>query len=235
MHELIDPRSDSVRVFLRRWYGATTAGRPAIALESDQIPRELVDWHDAVASTGVAVTFHNRPVELSKLVRSDNGMMIFWMENQGSYYWAVDPDDEQPAVFVTVYPTEEPWQATGETLRGFLLHCTIDEAMLGAAARFVVMIPGRVAQSYLSNWFVPLGFPHLANQDPSTQLLCSHDALAQVCPPPVGYSIPGDATQMLSVAVTNPDDLDKYQADLRDYLSTVPRQPPVEIDELPPF
>jgi hypothetical protein len=234
VRELINPQSDSVRVFLRRWYGTNAASRRTTRLQSDRIPRELVDWHDAVASTGVAVTFHNIPVEPSELACSDDGMMIFWVENQAGYYWSVNPADEQRSVFVTTDPTEDSWRATGESLEGFLLHCTLFEAMLGDSARFSVVVPKRVAQTYLSNGFVPLGFPHLANEEPSTQLLCSNDALARMGPPPVGYSIPGEESQMLTIAVASHDDLHKYQADLRDYLPKVPHRPPVEAEE-PPF
>jgi hypothetical protein len=51
-----------------------------------------------------------------------------------------------------------------------------------------------------------LGFPALACESPNTRLLCGHNALALVRPPPVRHAIPGEEGQCLIISASHDDD-----------------------------
>lgn len=57
-------------------------------------------------------------------------MLEFWAENQNSHFWAVDLTDNTLLVFFRETGGSD-WTATGESLRDFLLHCTVRESAIG--------------------------------------------------------------------------------------------------------
>ncbi|MER7181520.1 hypothetical protein ABT404_18885 [Streptomyces hyaluromycini] len=122
--------------FLRRWYGAPPAPNERLG-ESPEAPKVLVEWHEIAAQWGGLITSHNYAIPLPELVLED-GMIPFWVENQGTWVWAFDPNTEDHSVYERE-PSDEPtpWKRTGERLPEFLIHATVLEAILGAPARKV--------------------------------------------------------------------------------------------------
>ncbi|MDT0569375.1 hypothetical protein RM704_18165 [Streptomyces sp. DSM 3412] len=238
MEELTDPRRDSVRSFLARWYGRGGEGaRGALPAGPSVpgIPLELIDWHEAAAATGVDVVFQEYPVPLAELERSDDGMIVFWVENQGGYHWAVDPAQEGHPVHVRELGSDL-WRDSGEPLEGFLLHSTVREAMLGADSKFSAVVPEPVLRDALTA-FTALPFPPFANESPSARLYCGEDALARVAPPPAGY-VPdgGEPSWMLTVAVAAGADVRRYRSSLESYVPAgADRRPSADVsaDDLP--
>ncbi|WP_212818076.1 hypothetical protein [Polymorphospora rubra] len=235
MQEMINPRSDGVRLFLRRWYGPGGGRGNLLAPPARGVPHELAEWHKEASSVGSPVTFQDYPVPLSELTRSEDGMMVFWIENQGAYYWAVDPDEDDSVVVVREYGSD-PWLTTGETLGRFLLHCTVREAIVGAESKLAAVVPESVLHGQVLTRLIPLGFPAMATESSSTRLFCRHDALVMVMPPPVGYSLPGESSWMAVVAVAHGQDVRKVDLGLADFvLSGEARVEPVDAFEEPPF
>ncbi|MEU6534642.1 hypothetical protein [Streptomyces sp. NPDC047000] len=236
MEELLHPRSNSVRRFLRRWYG-TSGGSPEPTLpKCENVPPELIEWHEAATSTGVPVRFQDYPVKLTALRRAADGMLVFWVENQQGYYWAVDPESTDRQVFDRTN-TSEKWRPTGENLERFLLHRTVHEALVGAENKFSAVIPTEVLEPYTSNQFAALPFTPVVNEAPSTRWLCSADALTRVAPPPIGYAPPGQERWMFTVAAAPGIDLMKYGIGIEPYILARPRfeERADERFEPPPF
>ncbi|MFD3619137.1 hypothetical protein ACFWWT_28620 [Streptomyces sp. NPDC058676] len=234
MEELKNLRHDSVRRFLERWYGVDRVGDTVAFPEMSGIPRELVEWHEAAASTGVDVTFQDYPIAPAELTRSGDGMIVFWVENQNGYYWAFDPDLAEHQVFVKE-SASDVWRDTGVTLDRFLLHCTVHEAIVGAESKFSAVVPESALQGALAA-FSALPFSPPANDSPSARLLCSANALARVAPPPVGYAPEGERSWMLTIATVSGADVQEYRKDLESYNPTEVGRPQlieVPIDDLP--
>jgi hypothetical protein len=236
VEELLHPQSDSVRRFLRRWYGTSGESAEPTFPKFGNIPPELVEWHEAATSTGMPVTFHDYPVTPAGLERATDGMLVFWIENQQGYYWAVDPESADRQVFDRTN-TSDVWRPTGENLERFLLHRTVHEALLGTETKFSAVVPTEVLESGALSWFAPLPFPPVVNESPLTRWFCSGDVLARVAPPPVGYAPPGQESWMLTVAAAPGTDLLKYRAGLESHILARPRREerPDEPFEMPPF
>ncbi|MFC1409730.1 hypothetical protein ACEZCY_26160 [Streptacidiphilus sp. N1-12] len=234
MEELLNPKGDSIRRFLERWYGVADSGENTASSRAQEIPHEIVNWHEAAASAGAKATFQDHPIALANLERSDDGMIIFWVENQNGYYWAIDPVREEREVFCRE-DASSVWRNTGEKLDLFLLHCTVREAIIGAESKFSAVVPTSALQGCLVG-FSPLPFRPLENENPSTRLLCSSDALARVSPPPVGYSHGGEESWLLSIAATSESNVRKYRTSLECYIppgAGRPHPAEVSIEDIP--
>lgn len=144
MNSLAPTDSPGLLRFLRTWYGAQKSPN-AILGKSPDAPRELVEWHEISAQWGGAITSHNYAIPLAELAAED-GKIPFWVENQGTWVWAFDPNNEDYSVYERE-PSDEPtpWRRTGERLSDFLIHATILEAVLGAPAT-------KVAQGVAADW-----------------------------------------------------------------------------------
>ncbi|MEU4164457.1 hypothetical protein [Actinoplanes sp. NPDC026670] len=198
---------DDVREFLRWWYGPVLNPSPGATTADVAVPSELADWHLAAASAGVAVTFQDHPIALAKLAPEPGGMLPFWAENQHGHHWAADSGKQ---VFARESGSED-WLPTGEDLRGFLLHCTIREAIIGAPEKFTVFVPESLLSDALES-FEPLDFPALASEEPETRLWAAAGALARVTLPPVGYGHPSEQLWMITVAVPRGADIAGFEA-----------------------
>jgi hypothetical protein len=135
-------------------------------------------------------------------------MLPFWVENQNGIRWAVGSNDSSHAVFYR-QSGSGTWKATGENLEGFLLHCTIREACIGAEQKFTVLISEAQLSEALDS-FSELSFPALASEEPATRMWSSNDALVRVGPPPAGYEEPDDPLWMLIFAVPRDGRIDRY-------------------------
>lgn len=125
-------------------------------------------------------------------------MLEFWAENQGSYFWSVNVADETLQVFSREAGGSD-WTGTGEALRDFLLHCTVREAVIGAASKFTIFVNAEEITEALEP-FEPLKFAALASEEPQVKLWCSEDALVRMAPPPTGYAGPREQLWMLTFA-----------------------------------
>jgi hypothetical protein len=217
VEELLHPRSDSARRFLRRWYGTSDAWAEPAFPSSAHVPSELVEWHRAAASTGVAVTFQDHPVKPEDLRADADGVLVFWIENQHGYYWAVDPDPVQDQVLDRTNTSDE-WRSTGEGLERFLLHRTVHEALVGTRTKFSAVVPTEVLDSDVLDSFAAFPFAPAVSDAPSTRWLCSDDALVRVAPPPAGYAPPGQESWMLTVAGAPGSNLLTYRTALEPYV-----------------
>ncbi|MBB4906267.1 hypothetical protein [Actinophytocola algeriensis] len=234
MDELLSIGSGSVGRFLRRWYGNVESVSDVHLDASLHVPAELVEWHAAAALAGVPVTFQDRPVALRDLAPDSRGMLEFWVENQNSYFWAVDLDDDRLQVF-SREAREGGWTGTGEVLGEFLLHCTVREAVIGGASKFTTFVDASKIDLALESC-EPLKFVALGTEEPQVKLWCSEDALVRMAPPPTGYAGPGERLWMLTFAAPADASIERYAS--RFGLERLTEAEPARVElpyEPPPF
>lgn len=144
MSSLTPADNQGLLQFLHKWYGAPKAPNARLE-ESTDAPRELIEWHEISTQWGGVITSHNYAIPLPEL-SAEEEKIPFWVENQGTWLWAFDPNDECHSVYERE-PSDQPkpWKRTGEQLSEFLIHATILEAILGAPAT-------KVAQEVQVDW-----------------------------------------------------------------------------------
>lgn len=223
----------TVDQFLLRWYGSVGSPIPSAADVGFSVPSELAEWHVAAARAGVPVTFQDYPIALADLSPDAEGMLPFWVENQHGCFWAVNLQDPESRVFSREFGSDD-WQPAGENLGNFLLHCTIREAIVGAARKFTVFVDESVLGDALEPFSV-LDFPALANEEPETRIWSSVDALARVAVPPVGYGRPNEKLWMITIAVSSDTSIAKYGSRFGLETPGEDVDPPIDIYEPPPF
>jgi hypothetical protein len=180
MSDLIPMDHEGLTRFLHNWYGPAPSPHADVD-DSAAAPPELVEWHKIAARWNSLLTPHNYAIPLPELTEED-GKIFFWVENQGVWEWAFDPDDKDHAVYERP-PSDEPgpWLPTGESLTHFLIHATMTEAALGAPAgktadnvelRLLAVQPGTTV----------LPFPAWNWPTPGTRLLTGQNWLALAHP-----------------------------------------------------
>lgn len=200
MNEIFPVDNQVLLQFLRRWHGDPTSPHASVK-EPSTAPQELIDWHEISAQWNGAITSHNYAIPLPEL-EPEGGMIPFWVENQGTWLWAFDPNDKNHLVYERE-PSEEPgpWTPTGETLSDFLIHATVLEQILGAPARKTTE---RADAEFIHSRKEcrQLPFPAWNWPAPGSQILLGDDWLALVHPsgdPEAGYDI--------TLAAADPEDI----------------------------
>ncbi|WP_143047164.1 hypothetical protein [Amycolatopsis xylanica] len=127
MRELFEVGPDSLERFLSRWHGP--ADRERAVVEHD-LPRPLREWFEL---TSCWTALDDTQNVVLKTPRLEDGKLVFWLENQGVWAWAVDPVGDDPPVHDRENAVGVPWQPTGVPLSTFLLHVAVFEAIMGSA------------------------------------------------------------------------------------------------------
>lgn len=180
------------------------------------------------------ITFQDHPIALADLAPDPHGMLPFWVENQHCNYWAVNLGDAESWVFSRESGSED-WQPAGETIGRFLLHCTIREAIIGAAEKFTVFVADSLLGDAMEA-FSMLDLAALASEEPETRIWSTVDALARVTVPPVGYEHPDEPLWMITVAVPGGTAVEKYQSQFGLEKTDEAVSPEIDLPaEAPPF
>ena len=93
------------------------------------LPRPLSDWFELTSRWSKPLETQN---SLTKDLTPDNGKQIVWIENQSVWLWAIDPDTEDPEVYIRENHPGHPWTPIGSHLTDFLEHVTIFETLMSA-------------------------------------------------------------------------------------------------------
>lgn len=123
---LATDRIAAMREFLLAWYPGPEPGPPAPGL-----PIALAELY-AVAATRPDVLGTQNALYPSDQLRTDphEGLLVFAAENQGNFSWMIDPDEDDPVVWM-VGQHEKP-VAERESLSGFLVQFCLLEALMSA-------------------------------------------------------------------------------------------------------
>jgi hypothetical protein len=130
---LTNPDKGSVRRFLVQWHGEREPGNglPAAQLERISLPEPLRDFYE-FAGRWPVVMDENGPIRLlppTELV-SEEGKVIYCVENQGVYLWSTSPEGEDPPVWGRFDEAGEQWVEEEEPLSRCLLQSIIFQAVL---------------------------------------------------------------------------------------------------------
>jgi len=130
---LWNPDESSLREFLVRWHGERkpTYGLPRGDLENIPLPESLRDFYE-FAGRWPGVMAENGPLRFrppTELV-SEEGKVIFCVENQGVYFWSTSPEGEDPPVWGRFGEAGENWFVEEEPLSRFLLQSVIFQTVL---------------------------------------------------------------------------------------------------------
>jgi hypothetical protein len=128
----------SLEQFLIHWYGP--APQPGALPDADfsEAPEALAHWYRLAARwphlTQQAQNHLAAPNELTM----EDGKCLFWLESQGVWEWAFEPDQPNPMVFDRETDSGQAWHPTGIVLSEFLVQVAMFERVmngtLGAAA-----------------------------------------------------------------------------------------------------
>jgi hypothetical protein len=128
--ELLHQTNDSLERFVARWYGPLP--EPASWRNADlSCPPALQHWY--ALSRRAPLTSQNDVLERQRLTPGEDGMVVFYVENQGVWLWAYDPaDGDDPQVHERENEYGIAWTPSGSRLSEFLLQVAVFEAVLGA-------------------------------------------------------------------------------------------------------
>ena len=189
---LLEPGPESIRGFLTEWHGRP---RPEYGLRSEEIgrpvPVPLRDFYE-LAGRWPNVVVQNELAAPDELKQTD-GLLVFYVENQGVYAWATQLEGTDPPVWGT---WDHDWLPEEEPLSRFLLQVVVFEAAFGAPAGASVAWLSPEAREELVSRFVPLPLGAWRWPDYPTRFYARDDVVAVVCP----NRVP-DSTDFVSVTV----------------------------------
>lgn len=119
------PPAAAVGWFLNAWHGIPALPPPA---QPSPIP-SLLGQLLALGRTHPAIC--SRQNRLIDPIQVDDGLRCFYVENQGVYRWAYQPDGPDPVVVGRSHD-EDVWVAERQRLSGFLLQVCLFEAVFSA-------------------------------------------------------------------------------------------------------
>jgi len=122
-------RRAALETFIGRWYGKKA---PKAAGRRGAAPGPaLLRWMDKVADAIPECFRHNELVSPEER-ETEDGRVVFLVENQAVCLWATEPAGEDPRVWYRNNDEGEPWIEEAERLSGFLVQAVLFEAILGS-------------------------------------------------------------------------------------------------------
>lgn len=128
--DLLDvDRIAAMREFLATWYPDLDPPGPAVS----DVPAALAELYAIAAGRPEVRGTQNEILAVDELrTDPDEGLLVFAGENQGNFWWMLDPAEEDPVVW-RVPPHGVP-VAEREPLSGFLVQFCLFEAILAGSA-----------------------------------------------------------------------------------------------------
>lgn len=123
---LAEPPPNAIIRFLAEWDGDDD--RPSPFQVRRGLPKPLAEMY-AITRQRSQVIVQNSLIQADHLTL-DAGRTVFYIENQGVYLWAFEPDREDPVVWGRYDEPGRSWQAEREPLSRFLLQVVLFEAVM---------------------------------------------------------------------------------------------------------
>lgn len=119
--------ADGLVPFLEAWYGAPGRDpQPVVGSE----PFALRHWWGCQRAWDVALATQNHILAREELFQ-ENGLTVFYVENQAVCFWAYGGADPDPMVFGRENDASAPWRPLDTALSRFLLAVAVFEACFG--------------------------------------------------------------------------------------------------------
>ena len=188
---LLEPGTGSYRGFLTEWHGHH---RPEYGLPPEEIgrsvPAPLRDFYE-FAGRWPNVVAQNMLAAPNELEQTD-GLLAFYVENQGVYAWATELEGTDPPVWGARDLNGAEWHPEEEPLSRFLLQIVLFEAAFGAPEGTAAANLGAAAQEELVSRLVALPLGTWRWPEYPTRFYAREDVVAVVCP---------NGTDLVSVTV----------------------------------
>jgi hypothetical protein len=112
----VDDRLDAVQQVVRYWHGAICDqdGLPEGELQNLQLPRPLSWWYRWAGRRKKILSGQNYLLSPEQLKLTDDGLLVFYGENQWCYEWATLPEGEDPPIWGRE-GDPQPWAPEGIT------------------------------------------------------------------------------------------------------------------------
>jgi hypothetical protein len=192
---LLDPGPGSIRGFLTDWHHRP---RPEYGLRSEEIgrtvPVPLRDFYE-LAGRWPNVVVQNSLAAPDELEHVD-GLLVFYVENQGVYAWATEREGADPPVWGTWDLSSPEWLPEEEPLSRFLLQVVVFEATFGGPEGASAAWLSPEAQEELVSRLVPVPLGAWRWPDYPTRFYARDDVVAVVCP-----NRGPDSTDFVSVTI----------------------------------
>jgi hypothetical protein len=137
-----DARLNLLKVLLEYFHGRfdTKDGVAEEQLINLQLPVPLRWWFRLGGRSGV-LSYQNKFLLPERLRLTDDGKLIFYVENQGVYLWSTAPEGDDPRVWGRFNENGVPWTDEGMPLSEFLIGVALFEAIIqapfGASAAWI--------------------------------------------------------------------------------------------------
>lgn len=173
-----DAHFDVVDEILRSWFALSPR---RIGLDAEQVmPDSLREFYSRFGAVLPAVAWQNELLPANRLATAD-GKLVFAVENQGVYSWAVDPSADRCSVWGR-FENADPWKAEEPQLSLFLLQFVLLEAIFrapyGAGAAWL----GQAATAVLLDESTELPFGAWHWPQHPARFHVRREALLFVCP-----------------------------------------------------
>jgi hypothetical protein len=121
-------RVAAMRGFLHEWYGplAESDGIADAVLDERELPPALRALHGTIGNRPDLLEFQDRFVPVAELVPRADGLLTFYVENQGVFSARIDPRSADPDVYL--WDLEAEPLREREPLSGYLLQAVLLEA-----------------------------------------------------------------------------------------------------------
>ncbi|TDD87332.1 hypothetical protein E1293_07955 [Actinomadura darangshiensis] len=121
-------RATALRRFIEGWY-PTPTDAPELAV-SVEVPTALAEFYRLAHGRPHVLGVQNFICPPGELRTAGKGLLEFGYENQGGFWWALAPADDDPIVWTIESPTQR--HAERERLSGFLIQFSLHEAVMSA-------------------------------------------------------------------------------------------------------
>jgi hypothetical protein len=150
----LDAHFDVLDAILRSWFALSPR---RISVEPHMMmPDPLREFYSRFGGVLPTAAWQNQLLPANRLATAD-GKLVFAIENQGVYSWAVAPHADSSSVWGRFEDTD-PWEAEDPQLSLFLLQFVLFEAILSAPHGAAAACLGKAATAALLDEFTELPF-----------------------------------------------------------------------------
>jgi hypothetical protein len=181
--EGVEGRLAVLRQLVEYWRGPlrSSDGFSAAEIGDRSLPQPL-RWWLSVAGRRTDIFQQNFILGLAKpfALRMADDKLVFYVENQGVWQVATQPEGEDPPVWARINESAEPWVVQETTLSIALIHAFVLEAILNAPYGATASCVGREIVDWLAGQVADVPVPGFRLMGLPSRLLAAGGAFAVV-------------------------------------------------------
>jgi hypothetical protein len=151
----VDDRLAILRQLAEYWHGPISPldGLPDTDMQGRTLPSPLRWWYKLAGRRREVFCKSNRLLDPSGLMVVQEGLTVFYIENQGVYLWATSLEGDDPPVWGRFNEQDVRWVQEGMTLSEFLIQACLLEGLMQAPCAAAA---GWLADDVLERVIAPL-------------------------------------------------------------------------------